>query len=279
MKNEVIIETNVIAEAFKVEGGLENLFNSLKSQSDGVVFDMSDKKSRDECASLAYKISRSKTAVDDYGKELVADIKAKVKVIDNKRKQWRDACDALRDEIRAPLDAYEAQLKAEKDALKDKVNQITAHLNIQYETPELVQVAIDILKANKITEEEYGEFEGEAKLAKYETLEQLEVIKVQVAERLEAKKRYEQDLIARATQAAEQRAKEAELRAQQAEERAFKEIEAQQKAREADTEHKRAVNRAILDSLCEWGALDEDQGKELIKKIHKGEIPNLKIQY
>lgn len=279
MKNEVVIEKNIIEEAFKSEDGLENLFESLKSQTNGLVFDMSDKKSRDECASLAYKISRSKTAVDDYGKDLVADIKAKVKVVDSKRKFWRDACDALRDEVRAPLDAYESEIKAKKDELQNRVNRLAETLSITYETPELVQVAIDVLKARKITEEEFGDLESDAKLVKYETLEKLEAIKIQVAESQESKRKYEEDLIFRATQAAEQRAKDAELRAQQAEDRAFKEIEAQQKAREANIEHKRVINRSILDALCEWGALDEDQAKELIKKIHKGEIPNLKIQY
>ena len=64
---------------------------------------------RDEIKSLAYKIARSKTTLDNIGKEHVAEIKAKAKAIDNLRAEMRDDLDALKHEIRAPLDEWEAE--------------------------------------------------------------------------------------------------------------------------------------------------------------------------
>ena len=75
-------------------------------------------KGRDAIASQAYKVSKSKTAVDNHGKDLVAGIKAQAAVIDRDRKAWRDQCDALRDEIRKPLDEWEKLKKIEFSQLK-----------------------------------------------------------------------------------------------------------------------------------------------------------------
>lgn len=279
MKNEVVIEKDVIQEAYALDNGLDQLFESLKSQVSGLVFDMDDKASREECASIAYKVSRSKTAVDDFGKDLVADAKAKIKVVDNKRKKWRESCDDLRDEIRKPLDEYEAKIKAESDRLKSNINNITMMLDVSYNSVDQVDAAICTLKALKITEEQFGAFEGDAKLAKYETLEQLEGIRAQVIENEERKKSYEASIIANATKEAEARAKAAEDRAKRAESDAIAELERQQIIKENNKNHVRSVNRGIVDALCEWGALDEDQAKDLVRKVHANQIPGLKIIY
>lgn len=73
---------------------------------------------RDVLKSTAYQVARTKTAVDDLGKALVADAKKRVADIDGRRKTWRDAMDALRDRIRQPLTDWEqaAQKAAEEVA-------------------------------------------------------------------------------------------------------------------------------------------------------------------
>jgi hypothetical protein len=57
---------------------------------------MNDKKERDALKSYAYNLARTKTTVDNYGKELVSGIKAQAAVIDADRKFWRDNMDLLR---------------------------------------------------------------------------------------------------------------------------------------------------------------------------------------
>ena len=73
-------------------------------------------------SSLAYKIARSKTALDESGKAVVAELKALPAKIDANRKKVRDTLDLWRDEVRAPLDAYEAK---EADRIKGHADAIT----------------------------------------------------------------------------------------------------------------------------------------------------------
>jgi colicin import membrane protein len=80
---------------------------------------------RDALKSTAYQVARTKTAVDDLGKALVADAKKRVADIDGRRKTWRDAMDALRDRIRQPLTEWEqAAQKAAEDAARKEAEAI-----------------------------------------------------------------------------------------------------------------------------------------------------------
>ncbi|MFX6114679.1 hypothetical protein ABTF34_18285, partial [Acinetobacter baumannii] len=69
--------------------------------------DVSTKKGRDAIGSLALKISKSKTLIEKCGKELVAEHKAQIKVIDDDRISIVKKLDLLRNEVLAPRDAWE----------------------------------------------------------------------------------------------------------------------------------------------------------------------------
>jgi ABC-type Zn uptake system ZnuABC Zn-binding protein ZnuA len=61
--------------------------------------------------------SRSKTYIDNAGKDLVAELKALPKQIDESRRVVRERLDALKDEVRRPLTEWEAEqerIKAEE---------------------------------------------------------------------------------------------------------------------------------------------------------------------
>ena len=53
---------------------------------------------------------------------------------------------------------------------------------------------------------------------------------------------------------------------------------AEDAARAKDTEHRRMVNRAILEALTETG-IDDDQAKAVLKAIYSGRVPNVSITY
>lgn len=271
---EIEVHEDVIVKAYK-ENNLDQLFQSIKNSVEGLVFDMNTEKGRKECASVAYAISRSKTAVDDYGKELVSGIKAQAKLIDQIRKPFRDQCDELRDSIRAPLNAYEEEIQAQKDAMIAKVNSIKDCLNKNFASVFEIDLEIQSVKQIDVSEEVFGELSSDARLVRFETIESLEARKPQLEEALRKQAEYEAQLI----KGAEMRAQEAERRAKEAEDRYFKEIEAKKASADASKEHKRNVHRGIIDALCAWGALDEDQSKDLIRKIHNEEIPNIQIKY
>lgn len=69
--------------------------------------DLSTATARAAIAAVAYKVARTKTALDDMGKNHVADLKQRAKEVDNERKSIRDRLDVLRDTVRKPLTDWE----------------------------------------------------------------------------------------------------------------------------------------------------------------------------
>ncbi|MDN8336628.1 hypothetical protein QZK87_18380, partial [Acinetobacter baumannii] len=107
-----VLEQNVIVAAFAKRGGTDELYERIAQEVRSHVPDVSTKKGRDAIGSLALKISKSKTLIEKCGKELVAEQKAQIKVIDDDRISIVKKFDLLRDEVLAPRDAWE---QAEKD--------------------------------------------------------------------------------------------------------------------------------------------------------------------
>src|SRR5258708_4294021 len=81
--------------------------------------DMETAKGRDAIRSLAAKVSRTKTGLDDMGKDHVAALKKQTGAVDAQRKLIRDRLDALRDEVRDPLTKFE-EAEAERVAEHEK---------------------------------------------------------------------------------------------------------------------------------------------------------------
>ena len=200
-----VIEQNAIIVAFQKENGIQDLFDRMAEQARSIVPDVTTKKGRDAIASQAYKVSKSKTAVDNHGKDLVAGIKAQAAVIDRDRKAWRDQCDALRDEIRKPLDDWE---QAENDrvakhqAVIRAIHSLHGENILNKESHEIKGYIFDL--ENTEIDSSFEEFEQEAKIAKLETLEKLRTA-------LTAREKYE------AEQAELERLRQAEIERQQKE--------------------------------------------------------------
>lgn len=113
-------ETNLVAidalravDVFK-PGGVESLLAELeiKVRSLNAKIDPATDDGRGEAKSLAYKVTRTKTGLDDLGKEHVADLKKAAGVVDADRRLLRERLDALRDEVRKPVDDWEAAEEA-----------------------------------------------------------------------------------------------------------------------------------------------------------------------
>jgi hypothetical protein len=104
--------------ALFTEGGLDVVLEEIEERVRNQVPDLETSAGRKAIASLARKVSSSKVVLDDLGKNLVADWKAKSKKVDVERKKARDRLDALRDEARKPLSDWEAEkerIAAEKE--------------------------------------------------------------------------------------------------------------------------------------------------------------------
>lgn len=70
--------------------------------------DLTTAKGRKSIASTAHKVARSKVYLDDIGKTLAADWKAKAAMVDATRRRIRERLDGLKADIRRPLDEWEA---------------------------------------------------------------------------------------------------------------------------------------------------------------------------
>ena len=169
-----VLEQNVIVAAFAKRGGTDELFEHIAQEVRSHVPDVTTKKGRDAIGSLAMKVSKSKTLIEKCGKELVAEQKAQIKLIDDDRISVVKKFDQLRDEILAPREAWE---QAEKDRVAkclEFLDEITELAKPEFLGNAAWQLKgyIDTLSDLKI-DSRFMEFEDQAKLAKFETLEVL----------------------------------------------------------------------------------------------------------
>ncbi|EHU2133750.1 hypothetical protein [Acinetobacter baumannii] len=249
-----VLEQNVIVAAFAKRGGTDELYERIAQEVRSHVPDVSTKKGRDAIGSLALKISKSKTLIEKCGKELVAEQKAQIKVIDDDRISIVKKFDLLRDEILAPRDAWE---QAEKDRVEKHQANIRAIKSLHDErTPyqESIEIKSRILELEGFeVDASFEEYEQEAKIAKLETLERLraalvdrEKFEAESAE-LERLRKAEQERLQReheeriAHEAAEKARIEAERKAKEEAERV--EREKQEAITKAEREKREAAER------------------------------------
>lgn len=110
--NALVTIDTLTPETLFAPGGVEAIISKLEEDVRSIKTDMSTPGGRKEIASIAHKVARSKTALDDMGKDLVSGLKAQAGKIDAERRVIRDRLDALKDEVRKPLTDWE---NADKD--------------------------------------------------------------------------------------------------------------------------------------------------------------------
>lgn len=249
-----VLEQNVIVAAFAKRGGTDELYERIAQEVCSHVPDVSTKKGRDAIGSLALKISKSKTLIEKCGKELVAEQKAQIQVIDDDRISIVKKLDLLRNEVLAPRDAWE---QAEKDRVEKHQANIRAIKSLHDErTPyqESIEIKSRILELEGFeVDTSFEEYEQEAKLVKLETLDKLrtalvdrEKFEAESAE-LERLRKAEQERLQReheqriAHEAAEKARLEAERKAKEEADRV--EHEKQEAIAKAEREKREAAER------------------------------------
>lgn len=293
-------------------GGLDDLLARIRAEAVTLVPNVKTVAGRKEIASIAYKVSRSKTAIDDAGKALVADLKKQTGDIDSARKKARDTLDALRDEVRKPLTDWEAEqervererVEAEERARAAAEEARLAEIARKEEEirarEEAVRAAEEAERQRVAAEQaERERVEREARL-QAEAAENAKREAAAAVERAEREAREATERAAREAAEAEQRAKDAaekaerekaeavaaaERRAQEEVDRAERERQAQadaqrkaDEARAADVEHRRSINRAAMAALIAQG-ISEDDAATVITAIVQGKVPAVAIRY
>jgi hypothetical protein len=261
-----VLDQNVIVKAFAAQGGTDALFERIAEQARSFIPDVTTKKGREEIGSVAMKVSKSKTLAEKYAKDLVADEKARIKLIDDDRIQFCKKMDSLRDEILAPRDAWE---QAEKDRVAKHeavINQIkeAAQWLITATSQELHK-NLNWLESLTI-DSSLEDYEEKAKLARYESIELLKkgIASIEAYEAEQA----ELERLRKAEQERQQREHEERI-AREAAEKATREAEekARAEAQRVEREQREAAEReARLKAEKEAAELRATQAAEMERK-------------
>ncbi len=259
------------------------------------IFTIDTEKGRKGIASLAYEVRRSKTLIEKLRKHTVAELKAKPKLIDIAGKKARDFCDALIDEIRAPLTEWETQeaLKMEAKRLQEKKEEDELQAYIDHEQwkhereIEAREAALAKQEEERRQKEEEERRQKEQKerdkrVAKEaaEAAEQAAQAKINEAQRQAEKAK--RDKIAtqeraklkvkQAKEDAERKLKEKQAQIKEEQDR----IKAEQARREADKQHRLKINEKAASCFTPYGF---KRSKKIISLIEAGKIEHVYISY
>jgi hypothetical protein len=244
-------------QVYSAPQGLDPYLAAIKTELDAFVPDVSTKKGRDAIASIAYKVAKGKTALDNIGKDLVAELKDVPKKIDAERKRMRDLLDLWRDEVRRPLTEWEEAEAAREAGHKAGIEWFNLRAKEHHDL-DLSELRASLAEVDgKVVDQAWEEFEAEAHRAKAKALdaltaaaaarekyeaEQAELAKLR-AEAAAREQKEREERIAR--DAAERAQREAEAKAQAEREAAIKrEAEAAAAAERRELELKLAAERA-----------------------------------
>lgn len=267
----VVIEKSSAMAVFTNNEQLDPIIEKIEKEARSLVPDVSTKKGRDAIASMAHKVARSKTYIDNAGKDLVAELKALPKQIDESRRIVRERLDALKDEVRRPLTEWEAKqerIKAE-EAARIKAEEDRKQFESDHEIALLMNDAFDRELAEKKAEEERQRIAHEEELKRQAAEQAKREAEEKAAAELAAAKKREEDAIAARAQA--------ELLAKQAQERA--EQEAKDAAAKAEAEKKAAIEAEQLKAQEEADRIKrEAEAKEAARLAEEKRIADEKAK-
>jgi len=298
----VVVESLNPVSVFTGPEGVERIIKDIEDKCSEFVPNTETATGRKEIASMAYKVSQSKTLLDGLGKDLVSDWKEKAKVVDASRKTLRDRLDALRDQVRKPLTDWEAEEKARVEEM-DRKNKLLLdeaeawHMHgLWLREQAIAEKEAEIAReeqAKRQAEEERKSKEleqqrlAEAKEQAKREAEEAAAQKIREAE--EAAKRAEQQRIEAAERAEREKAEAVRMAMEEAEreakrlkeqqERELHLLEEEEERRKADVENRRRVNREAVDAMMKLSGVTEDVARAVVLFIAKGMIPNVTIKY
>lgn len=294
----VTIETKKPIEVFTDPGVVDALVEAITRSAKAFTPSVQTSKGRQEIASRAFRVAQSKTYLESIGKDVAAELKELPKKVDASRKLLRDKLDALRDEVRAPLNEWEAEqarLEAEKKAAEEAAA-LARQIEADHELAILLDEKFDREAQARREAEEQALREREEAIRR-EADEKARQEAALAIERASQEKREAERRLKEAEERAEQARKEAEAREAKAKEDA---IEAERKRvqeaerleqearvrREQDTEHRRAFNReAMADIEAAIRAANPNaeglsaMAESVVRAVATGKIRHIAITY
>ena len=179
----LIVRESLDPEIVFTDKGMDELLQRIRSEAMSFVFDAATEDGRKAIASIGYKVARSKTIIDDMGKDILAGWKAKSKVYDAQRKKARDYLDVLKEEVLQPKTDYDNEQKRiieEVQRVKDEQTQARIDQFAAY------NIIVQWSYAESIPDEDF-----EIKLSKAKTdheAEQQRMVEEEAARKAESKR-------------------------------------------------------------------------------------------
>ena len=269
----VVLEPTTALAVFTEPAKVDPILAAIKKAVAEFTPDITTAKGRGEIASMAYKVSQSKSYLEGIGKKLADEYKDIPKKIDANRKRIKDELDELRDEVRRPLTEWEDAEKARVQGIKDRIAHIKTPIP-EDSSSEGIAHAIETIEMGLEIDDTFDEFKAEAQAAKDATLaklyqmrgvalkreaEQAELVRL----RAEAAKREQEERDRKIAEAAAEKAKrdaeeaaareraEAERKAKAEREAAERrELELKLAAEKAERERLEAIERAEREKVA-----------------------------
>jgi len=279
----VVVGALTPAAIFTEKGGVDAILDKIRAEVAKTPIDISTPAGREAIRSTAYRIQRSKSLLNQMGKSLGEESYKAWKKITAERARIETELDALRDEFRAPLTAFESAEKTRVEAHEAALKEIEDHVNFVPATSAIIAAQLNRVRLVHHNRD-WQEFAARATAAREivtATLTALleETIAREAAEEEATRQRQEEAARQRqereaaiAARAAEEAKREAERKAAQeaaaAAERARRQREAiEEKARQeaaaaAVAAHEAAENARLAREAVEARARKEAEAAE-----------------
>lgn len=264
-KELIVHEKPELMEMYSQKGGMKPVLDRLKEVAMDFTVDLSTQKGRDLVASQAYAVSKSKTFLENLGKEITQDWREKTTRVNSTKNDIKAFCDELRDEIRKPLTEYEALEKKKVAELKAKLKKIT---DLKYELTkdsELSTLKEELakLEAMDVENDSWGEVEFEAFKSISHSIKHLKTC-------ISDREKFDEDQaeLKRLKDEAEKRAKEDKIREEkEAEEKRIADAKIKEEARIA--QEKKDEEARIKKAKDDEAAKKEEEKRIALEKKDK----------
>lgn len=235
--SDLIVVNNLKATDVFNPNKVDQVLAKIKEEVSKFKPDMTTPKGRKEIASMAYKVSQSKTYLDKLGKELGEDARKQIETINEERRKIVKELDQLRDEVRKPLDDWEQK---EKERVENHQREISIieqkgkSIEIGYLSLALEEMESNLEIINSISRD-FEEFQEKAN-------ETILIAKLRIESAITKRKEhdYQQAELARVKAEAEEKARKEreEIIAREAAAKAKKDAEEKAAREKAEIEQK-----------------------------------------
>lgn len=251
MSTDLVVLQNINPlTVFTTEDAAKTILEKIKEEARKIEPDISTEAGREAIRSMAYKIAKSKTAIDKMGKDLTDEWAKKKKAVDAGRRLFWDELEALQAEVRKPLTEWENAEKLRVEEREGRIAEMSGLLTFLGHSdngphPLLPEIEQRLTKLQELVVFDWQEFAERAAKMQAEVNRQL-------TDHLEKRKKYDADQaeLARLRKEEEDRKAEAE-RKRIAEEAAAK--------AKADAEAKAAEDARIAQEKADREKREADQ--------------------